>query len=70
MKVDSDLGVNSRPALCARPAVSTLLTTSEILSLANQLICVFPNMHLDFYERDVSKECVTPHLLLRCQVCS
>ena len=40
MKVDSDLGVNSRPALCARPTASTLQTTSEILSLANQLIYV------------------------------
>ena len=70
MKVDSDFGVNSRPALCARPTASTLQTTSEILSLANQLIYVQPNLHLEFCQRDVSMECVTPHSLLRCQVFS
>ena len=40
MKVDSDLGVNSRLALCARRIAAALQTNSEIRGLANQLIYV------------------------------
>ena len=38
MKVDSDLEVNSRPALCARPVVFNAPDNLGIFLLANQLM--------------------------------
>ena len=54
MKVDSDLQVNSRPALCARPVVFNAPDNLEILNFADQFtsrICT-----LSVYQRDVPVE--------------